>query len=165
MPVGPTTQNADVPLDTETAAANDQIASPQSLSEALGKLYAETGLFAIIVLATLAPLLVVIALLPALWHLNMCVGNLNPLLAHDVYGSLQNMGDAAIEVVIELFCMLVGLGLMLLDTLNRVFTRELLLELLVIIHYQRLFYMGSVFSPRAVVCSPIFLGTTCSTSC
>jgi hypothetical protein len=78
IPVGATAQNSDVPLGTETATSNDQTASLQSLSEALGKLFAETWLFAIIVLAISLPLLVVIALLTALWHLNMCMGNLNP---------------------------------------------------------------------------------------
>jgi hypothetical protein len=78
LPVEAAAQNSDVPLDTETATSNDQTASLQSLSEALGKLYAETWLFAITVLAIPLPFLVVIALLTAHWHLNMCLGNLNP---------------------------------------------------------------------------------------
>jgi hypothetical protein len=133
IPVGAAAQNSDVPPGTETATSNDQTASLQSLSEALGKLYAETWLFAIIVLAISLPLLFVIALLTALWHLNMCMGNLNPPWYTIYMAFFRRSVNAAIEVVIELVCMLVGLGFMLLDALNRVFIRELLSEPLVIV--------------------------------
>jgi hypothetical protein len=56
--------------------------------------------------------------------------------------------NAAIEVVIELVCMLVGLGFMLLDALNRVFTRELLSELLVIIPLSTIVLYGTGVFPE-----------------
>jgi hypothetical protein len=93
IPVGATAQNAYVPLDTETTASNDQTTSLQSLSEALGKLYAETGLFAIIVSPYYRHSW---SLLPCSLHtlaLEYVHGQPESSMAHDVQGSLQKMGE------------------------------------------------------------------------
>lgn len=126
------------PPVTEAAAQYDHHTSNENLTENSGTLYAESGLFGVIIIVILSPLLMVVGLVAALWELNMCMGNINPpwyKMCMEIY---KRWSVAALELVISLL-------FMVLEALCRIFNRALLAKLLVIVPLFTIFCMEAVF--------------------
>jgi hypothetical protein len=104
----------------------DQIPSQESLSEAVREFYAENGVWGLVLLVALSPLVLAVTICAFLWELNMLMGNLNPPWYKFYIGQFMRWSAPAAEtaLVFVFVCF---------QSLGRIFTPALLAYLLIFI--------------------------------